>query len=194
MPADCTLEVSHGITALSSGRLLAPAATLPAQDRLGEQVLVAVSDDGGATWPSHAVVFEDPGGKLGYFEQKLVEVAPGRVLATCWTVTLGDMADREDSFSVSNDEGSTWSQPVSTGIRGQTMSPIPIVNYEGVLYDARATRERPEHADAGLDELEALEFGFPTAVRLRDGTFLATHWSKEGCKVGIRWTKLRVDF
>ena len=41
----------------------------------------ARSTDGGQTWPAHSVVFEDPQKKLGYFEQKLAEVSPGRVMA-----------------------------------------------------------------------------------------------------------------
>ena len=51
------IEISHGVLALESGRLLAPAATLPAKDRLGEQVLASISDDGGQSWPRQAVVF-----------------------------------------------------------------------------------------------------------------------------------------
>ena len=126
MPVDCPLEVSHGVLPLSSGRLLAPAATLPAEDRLGEQLFVAISDDGGKTWPAHSVVFEDPKRKLGFFEQKLAEVAPGRVLATAWTVTLGDVLDRPNSFAISNDDGATWGPVRQTAIRGQTLTPVPL--------------------------------------------------------------------
>ena len=48
------LEISHGILALPSGRLLAPAATIE-HGLLGEHVLVAISDDGGGTWPRTAI-------------------------------------------------------------------------------------------------------------------------------------------
>ena len=126
MPADCPLEISHGALPLASGRLLAPAATLPAQDRLGEQVLVAISEDGGHTWPRHAVVFADPQRRYGYFEQKLAELAPGHLIATAWTVTLGDVADQPDSFALSHDNGLTWGPARSTGISGQTMTAIPL--------------------------------------------------------------------
>ena len=68
------------------------------------------------------------------------------------------------------------------------------LHYEGVMYDARASRERPEGLESGVEEFYGFEFGFPTAVRLRDGTLLATHWCKEKGKFGIRWTKLRVDW
>jgi sialidase-1 len=126
MPVDCPLEVSHGILPLSSGRLLAPAATLPSKDRLGEQVFVAISDDGGRDWPAHAIVLEDGQKILGFFEHKFAEIAPGRVLATAWTVTLGDVLDRPNSFAISNDDGSTWGPVRSTGIQGQTLTPTPL--------------------------------------------------------------------
>lgn len=224
-PGDCPLEVSHGILPLKSGRLLAPTATLPHKDRLGEQVLVAISNDDGKTWPAHAVVFQDPAGKLGYFEQKFAEIAPNRVLATAWTVTLGDYADQEDSFAISEDGGETWDPARSTGIRGQTLSTVPLggdrllvlynrrygqqgivaclvtftdeawtVHHETIMYDAKARHERPDGLESGIDELGDFGFGFPTAIRLQDGTFLATNWSVEEGKCGIRWTRMKIDW
>ena len=106
MRADCLLEVAHGALALSSGRLLAPAATHRAIDRLGVEVLVAISDDGGITWPMHSVAFHDPEGRYGYHEQKLAEIAPGRVMAVSWTSSLDHSTDYEDSFAISDDGGS----------------------------------------------------------------------------------------
>jgi len=225
MPGDCALEISHGALCLSSGRLLVPAATLPAEGRLGEQVLAAVSDDGGRTWPRHTVVFEDPDQRLGYFEHKLAEIASGRVMGVCWTVTLGDVVDQPNSFAISDDDGVTWGPAQSTGINGQTMTPVPLgddrllvlynrrygeqgivmdlvsfteeawtIHYEGLMYDAKATRVRPSDLDSGVDEFDAFEFGFPTAIPLQDGSYLATHWCKEDGRFGIRWTKLRVDW
>ena len=67
------------------------------------------------------------------------------------------------------------------------------VHYEDLLYDANARRERPEGLESGVDEFDAFEFGFPTAIPLQDGSHLATHWCKEGERFGVRWTKLRVD-
>lgn len=225
MPVDCPLEISHGILTLSSGRLLAPAATLHSADRLGEQVIVAISDDGGQTWPRHSVVFADPQNRLGYFKHKFAEFAPGKIIVTCWTVTLGDVVDRLDSFAISHDDGDIWSPAVSTGVKGQTMTPVSLgddrllvmynrrygdqgivmalatfgdssfdIHYEGLMYDANGRRDRPEDIETGVDELAGFNFGFPTAIRLVDGTFLATHWSRENGVFGVRWTKLRVDW
>lgn len=222
---DCPLEVSHSVLPLSSGRLLAPAGTLPSHDRLGEQVLVAISDDGGRSWPRHAVVFQDSNKALGFFEHKIVEVVPGRILATAWTVTLGDVRDQPNSFAVSADDGLTWSDFRSTGIRGQTLTPIPIsddrllvlynrryghqgivaalvtwtdeawsVCHECLLYDAMRDRSAPTDHRTGLEELNTFAFGFPTAIRLRDGTCFATYWcNQRGCSE-CRWARLAVDW
>lgn len=219
------LEISHGILPLPSGRLLAPCATLDSEDTLGKQVLAAVSDDGGESWDRHAVVFEDPGGRLGYLEQKLALLDSNRLIATCWTVTLGDVADQQDSFVLSEDSGLTWSEPRSTSISGQTMTPIPLggnclmvlynrrygqqgivanlvtftpeqwtIHSESLLYDPGTSQERSQDLETGVDEFAGFQFGFPTAIRLQDGSLLATHWSQEHGRFGIRWTRLRVDW
>ncbi len=123
---DCPMEVSHSIRPLASGRLLAPGAVLAQKDRLGEEVLVAISDDGGRTWPEQRTVFRDPKGKLGFWEQKFAEIVPGTVLALAWTITLGDYHDQCNSFCLSHDNGETWGPIQSTGLRGQTMSCLPL--------------------------------------------------------------------
>jgi Neuraminidase (sialidase) len=222
MPAG-GLEISHGILPLRSGRLLAPAARIK-PGRLGEQVVVAISDDGGASWARDAVAMQDPAGKLGYFEQKIAEVAPDRVVATAWTVTMEDIADQSNSYTVSMDGGTTWSAPRFIGTRGQTLTLVPLggdramllynrrygdqgivmalatitdenwpIRYEGLLYDARARREGRQRG-GGLDEMIDFAFGFPTAIRLRDGSYFATNWSVEGGHCGIRWSRLNVDW
>jgi hypothetical protein len=222
MPAG-GLEISHGILPLHSGRLLAPAATIPS-GKLGEQVIAVISDDGGATWPRRAVAIEDPAGQLGYFEQKLAELAPNRLVASAWTVTLDDVADRPNSYTISEDGGLTWTAPRFIGTRGQTISVVPLdgdrvmllfnrrygeqgivmalatitdhdwpIAFEGLLYDARARREGRQR-EGGVAEMVDFAFGFPTAVHLADGTFLVTNWSVERGHTGVRWTKVRVDW
>ena len=220
-PNSVGLGISHGILTLSSGRLLAPA-VIHEEGRLGDRTVTAISDDGGKTWPIHTVVFKDANKERGYLELKLAELGPRRLVATCWTTDLSGGPDHEDSFSISNDDGSTWTVPTSTGIMGQTMTPVPLgqdrllvlynrryrvpalmmalatftddtwtVHHERVMYDPLTSGSSDQIA-TGKDEWTQFEFGFPTAIPLQDGTHLATHWSKEGGKFGVRWTKLQV--
>ncbi|WP_162941415.1 sialidase family protein [Desertimonas flava] len=217
------LEISHGVLALRSGRLLAPAATIE-PGRLGAEVLVAISDDDGLTWPRVTVAMRDPRNECGFLEQKLAELPDGRILATAWTVTLSDVADRPNSFSISEDGGVTWSEPRSMGIEGQTLSALPVggdrfavlynrrygdqgivaaaarfdgsvwsVEDETLVYDARRRREGREHDD-GVDEMLDFQFGFPTALSRPDGSVLATFWSVEDGSCGVRWASLRIDW
>lgn len=221
---DSAVEISHAICPLKSGRLLAPGALLSNKQKLGEEVFVVASDDGGRTWPARHTVFRDPADKLGFWEQKIAEVAPGRLLAVAWTVTLGDYRDQPDHFAWSRDDGRTWGPHQSTGIMGQTMTPLPLggerllvlynrrygqqgimaclvtftdtawtVHHEQLFYDARASRAAPG-GQTGVDELFDFQFGFPTSIRLQDGTFLATNWCVEKGVCGIRWTKFRIDW
>jgi hypothetical protein len=134
------------------------------------------------------------------------------------------VADRPNSYAISTDDGLTWGRPRSIGTRGQTITPVPLggdrvmllynrrygaqgivmslatvtdqdwpIEFEGLLYNAKARREGRERS-GGVEEMVDFAFGFPTAIRLFDGSYLATNWSVEGGHCGIRWTKLRIDW
>ncbi|MCA9229629.1 MAG: exo-alpha-sialidase [Planctomycetales bacterium] len=136
--SECDFEVSFSALALSSGRLLAPGATLADEMKLGERVVVAISDDQGETWPRHSTVFYDPAGEKVFFEHKFSELPGGDILATAWTATPGDYRDLENHYAVSQDQGLTWSPARSTGIRGQTLSTVSLgQNRLLVLYNRR---------------------------------------------------------
>jgi hypothetical protein len=221
MPPPAPYEVSHGLLCLKSGRLLAPAATLATQ-RLGETVVVAISDDDAESWPRHAVAMRDPQGQHGFFEQKLAQLPDGRVLCVAWTVTLDQVVDCCNHYTISDDGGLTWSEPRATDVMGQTMTPLPLDDrHLLILYNRRYGRqgvvmqivnfarerwdvtwegmlydpgtERDRQAHAdGLRELDTFAFGFPTAIRLHDGAILATWWAKPGAASEVRWARLEL--
>lgn len=216
------LEISHGILPLADGRLLAPAATIE-PGRLGAEVLLAESDDGGATWSGFRPILRDPGGRAGYLEHKLTELADGRILLTTWTIEMADLTDRPNTFCISADGGRTWGPPTSTGISGQTFSTVDLG--EGdllVLYNRRyghqgvvaglvrltdgpwsvraevllhdAGAERIRSADAdGITEMAEFSFGFPTGIRLDDDQVLVTYWAGPYGRVAVRWARLTVQ-
>lgn len=205
MPTDM-LEVSDAALVLPSGRLLAPAATVD-PGLPGERVVAAISDDGGRTWPRTVDVLRDPDGRLGYLEQKLVDLGDGRLLATAWTVRMDGLVDTPNSYAISTDEGLTWSAPRSIGTWGQTLSATALGGDRVLLlYNRRYGRqgivmaiatitdqdwpilweglvhdpstERQRREGADpIEEMVAFAFGFPTAVRLPDGDLLATWWA-----------------
>ncbi len=126
IPADLSpaYEISSPIVDVGNKVWLAPAATLSQSDKLGERVVVFRSDDNGNTWPGHSTVFFDPEGVKGFFEQKIIKLDRGRLLAVAWTVTMGDYKDLENHYAVSDDYGYTWTAAKPLGIMGQTLSPL----------------------------------------------------------------------
>ncbi len=139
---DCDLEVSFSALVHSSGRLLAPGATLANKQRLCERVFVVLSDDEGETWPLRGTVFYDPAGEKMFFEHKFTELPKGDILATAWTATPGEYRDLENSYTISTDRGLTWSPTKSTGIKGQTLSTVSLgENRLLVLYNRRYGRQ-----------------------------------------------------
>lgn len=83
-----------------------------------------LSSDAGQTWSHSPTVFHDPDGCRCFFETKVTPLGSGRLLAVAWTVTAGDYRDLDNHYALSDDGGRTWTRPVSTGIRGQTMTPV----------------------------------------------------------------------
>ncbi|MCA9040044.1 MAG: exo-alpha-sialidase [Planctomycetaceae bacterium] len=156
IPVNYPLEVSDRLLLTSTGRLIAPMATLENQQKLGERVLGLPTDDGGNNWGEPVTIFKDPEGKRGYFEQKLTPLPDGRLLAVAWTVTLGDYQDLENSYSISADNGQTWSPPQSTGIRGQTMTPLAVSDNQILItYNRRFGDQGVVAALVRLDENDA---------------------------------------
>ena len=214
-------EISNAIVVTSDGRWLAPAASFH-DGRYGERVVLHESSDQGGSWPRMHTVFEDFGEKIGYLEQKVIECQPGRLLAMAWVQDYGADTDLKNGYSFSHDGGRTWDGPHSTGIQGQTMTPVWLIDDRFlVLYNKRFGeqsvqmclvraagdrfdvefegtmydgRARLELTDdvSSQEQIGLIRFGFPTAVRLDTETLLATHWCEEDSVCGIRWTRLRL--
>lgn len=127
-PINCPWEISDRLLVTQTNRLIAPMTTLVDQQTLGEKVLGVVSEDDGKTWQDTVTLMQDPHGQHGYFEKKITRFPSGMILACGWTVTLSDYTDLPNSYVISTDEGKTWSAPRSTGIQGQTMTPLALSN------------------------------------------------------------------
>ena len=212
-------EISNPMVVTDDGRWLAPAATLHA-GRYGEIVVVHESADQGATWPRMYTVFQDPGTGIGYLEQKLIECQPGRMIAIAWVQDFTHDTDLKNAYSFSVDGGRTWDGPHTTGIQGQTMTPVWLGEDRFlVLYNKRFGDQSVQmclvRASSGTWEIEfegtlfdgrarleltdeissqeqigLIQFGYPMGMRLDDHTVLTAHWCVEDEVCGIRWTRL----
>ena len=84
---------------------------------------------------------EDPRGVLGYLEQKIARLPDGRLIASAWTVDKASITDRPNSYTLSTDNGLTWTAPRFIGTHGQTLSVVPLGAAAGdrvlLLYNRR---------------------------------------------------------
>lgn len=217
---NCPVEISNPMIMLSNGRWLSPSGLLTDKDHLGEKVIVRESCDEGRVWGKEYTVFADKMGKKGFFEPKIIETIPGRLIAFAWTVELGTYKDLDNHFAISNDSGRTWSEPRPTPISGQTLTPLWLGDNQFLLvYNYRKSPQgiklafaeisaqecrilkdeylwRPKtnknSAKSGINSFDDFAFGLPSATRLDDETFLVVFWCKENGIFGIRQIKFRI--
>ncbi|MFA6714050.1 MAG: sialidase family protein [Victivallales bacterium] len=170
--SSCPLEVSNPIVVLTDGRWLAPAALLPDAEHLGEKVIVSESCDEGKSWNNEYVVFTDPNREKGFFEQKLIETEPGKLLAFAWTVKMGEYHDLSNHFAWSEDGGRSWEKAIPAPINGQTLSPFWLGRNKFLLiYNYRCS---PQGIKLALAEITS------SACNILDETFLWRPTNKTG--------------
>lgn len=88
---------------------------------------LAVSDDGGATWPGRLIVAESPDSKTFYWDQRIAaHPHTGELVAMFWTHDRDAATDIDNHITWGSATGETWSEPVSAGWRGQHCQPISL--------------------------------------------------------------------
>jgi len=219
-----SFELCSPITILRDGRWVIPTLTWPAWDGHcpdGVKLVALVSQDRGRSWPEYWDVMQASAGRVYFWESKIVEFPDGRLLAVAWTYDDVASKDRPNHFAISTDGGKTWSPPASTGLMGQTMTPL-LLDDNRILCVYRRM-DRPG-LWANLSHLEGdrwindsdepmwgtqasgltatsenmahnfnvLRFGAPCLTRLDDGTIFVAFWCYEDCVSVIRWFKINV--
>lgn len=91
------------------------------------------STDGGATWPRHSVVTQDPENRVFYWDQRVSLLPDGRLLDTFWTFDREAATYRNIHTCFSLDRGRTWSPLRDTGIPGQPGPVFPLEDGELVM-------------------------------------------------------------
>ena len=213
-------EICHPILELADGRSLAPTATWRGwngENPSGEQSPVLISDDGGKTWPKFGRAFDGRSTGLTHWEQSVVQVQDGRLLAVAWVYDTRSGATHPTVYSISTDRGETFSQPVPTGFHAQTCKLLQLRDGRIVctyrrhdapgLWATVARLEGAEWTNVGLaplwqgaesgmggagrgaDELSELKFCYPSLRQLPGGEVLLLFWCEEEGFTDIRWLR-----
>jgi hypothetical protein len=115
-------EVCHSIVELNDGRWLAPTQTWPAWDGHsphGWMPVALVSVDQGRTWSRYLGLFDNRSESVIHFEQSMVQLADGRLLAIAWAYDKHTRETLPTPYTVSAN-GETFSASRPTGLCGQT--------------------------------------------------------------------------
>lgn len=205
------------------GRILVPSSPLRATDGTLPTIpngVAFVSEDGGKSWPNATTIFFDRQGEPSAWELKLTRLTDGRLLAVCWSYDPKADGPMPNRWAVSVDGGVTFGPSRSTGIRGETCTPIALEDnhvlcvyrgYEKPGLRAHLAKIDGDHWEALTDipvwsgpsygqekqeskwaQMRTLQLGLPTLVRLSDGEVLAAFWCVDDGVGNIRWYRFRM--
>lgn len=168
------------------------------------------TSDQGKTWNDDAVTM-NLGPNVSVFEQRICQLEKsGNLVVIAWNedFVTGELYDNH--YAISRDDGKTFSEPKSTGIRGQASSVCAIGDDRLLaLHAVRRDSDRPgvyayivnlENGDWNIEREKLLwepasplvkdenapevfafvKFGQPGAVVLNDGSILVTFWMFDG--------------
>jgi hypothetical protein len=215
-------EICHPVLELSGGRLLAPTATwrgLNGENPSGDQSPVFISEDGGRTWPDFGRSFDGRETGLTHWEQSVVELRDGRLLAVAWVYRIESGHTYPSVYSISEDRGESFSEPAPTRFHAQTCKVIELrdgrvlcvyrrhdlpglwagtARLSGDLWQNLAHVPLWQGAESGMtgegkggDELKGLKFGYPSMKQLPSGEVFLVFWCEEEGVQHIRWMRLR---
>ena len=218
-------EASAPITVLQDGSWITPITGFPdwAGNATGRMCGRALkSNDGGRSWNDDAVCMQFPGDATTCYEQRMCQLDSGTVVCIGWNEDTISGQRLCNHFTLSHDNGKTWTQPRSTGILGQASSLCAIGDEKLLaLHAVRRDTERPgiyacivdlsegnwnieETAvvwepvlpltkDTRMAEIFSfLKFGQPGAIRLSDGDILMTHWCAQEGQYKTVATRIRL--
>lgn len=187
----------------------------------GQVGVLLRSKDRGRTWDGSTVYYDDRVNKTSPWESRLCEMQDGRLVLIVWAYCLPEDTTYTNRVVWSEDNGHTWSDPIDTGHPAQASNLmwieknllltihsrraaadpglyVRLVDFTGnrwkELEIARiwgtAVRQDPHSVD---EQMQGLQFGQPSLLRLDNGDILATHWGKEGELAKIKTHRLKLN-
>jgi hypothetical protein len=213
-------EVAHGVVELTDGRWLWPTSTWKGWDGSapnGMKAVAFVSHDQGKTWPTYVETFNGWGEGIIHFEQSLVTLPDGRLLACAWALNAETGRTREVVYAIS-DDGQTFKPSRSTNIPGETSKLLALSDGRVICFyrsldppglgialvelrgDQWITKQHllawqgPPTSMLGAasvaDELGDLKLGYPSALSLPNDDVLCAFWCRVNEVNEIRWVRL----
>lgn len=215
-PIDCAwgphAEASAPLTVLPNGDWVTPITGFPdwngkMTSRLCGRLLR--SSDEGKTWNDDAICMDFGDDPVTCYEQRLCCLASGTLVCIGWNENTATGERMNNHYTLSFDNGKTWSAPRSTGIMGQASSVCAIGGERLLaLHAVRRDTDRPGiygyvvDLSEGIWKIEEelllwepalpitkdikmaeifsfLKFGQPGAILLSDGNVMMSHWYAE---------------
>ena len=216
-------EICHRIVALPDGRWLWPTGPWPGWDGDpgdGMRAVALVSRDQGHTWPDYLDVLDSRPGGIAHWEQSIVPLPDGRLLAVGWAFDPVASVTHELPYAIASGEGS-FSVRGLTGLRAQTTKLASLgdgrvlavyrrddqpglwsalARIDGDAWVTLAEAPLWEGVASGMrgqgrtvaEDLAGLAFGAPNPALAEDGTVLVAFWARRECVYGIDWMRLRI--
>ncbi|NSW57345.1 MAG: exo-alpha-sialidase [Armatimonadetes bacterium] len=149
-PIPGPFEAQAPVVILSDGRWIVPMSTWMAWDGSlpnGDMCIALISSDQGRTWSQMATVFRDPHQRLVFWEVRIAELEPGRLLAVAWAHDKLQGRDIPNQYALSEDGGYSWQPCKPTGFNGQSccpavLEPDRVVFTYNYRYDEPGVRAR----------------------------------------------------
>ena len=222
---DVPLEMCAPVTELHDGVRVIPTSPWKmwnGDSPCGARMIMLVSRDGGKSWPEYSRIMSDPRGECQFWESKVIVLEDGRLCAVAWVYDEVRGKDVPNRFALSDDNGLTWTAHESTGLMGQTLTPLAlpdgrilsiyrrmdksglwavVSHIDGESWENDATVPLWGHhihglTDSGDDMVEnfrGLKFGAPSACMRQDGTVFVAFWAYEDNVSNIRWFSFEVE-
>jgi len=205
-------EASAPVTVLKDGTWISPITGFPDwEGNMTETVCGRAlrSEDQGNTWDDDSICMEFAGKSISCYEQRMCQLESGAIICIGWNEDMKTGERFENHYTVSFDNGRTWSKPETTGVMGQASSVCSIGgNRFLALHAVRRDTNRPgiygcvidfsektwhiieqcllwepkspmKKNDKLADIFSYVKFGQPGAILLEDGDVMMSHWYEE---------------